>query len=57
MRTGRRNKTTFLRAEPGYLGEGSEMSSVFTTGRMTWYLLEIIKNEGGTTELWINNNF
>jgi hypothetical protein len=57
MRTGRRNKTTFLRAEPGYLGEVNEMSSVFTTGRMTWYLLEIIKNEGGTTELWRNNNF
>jgi hypothetical protein len=57
MRTGRRNKTTFLRAEPGYLGEVNEMRSVFTTGRMTWHPLEIIKNEGGTTELWRNNNF
>lgn len=42
---------------PGYLREVNEMSSVFTTGRMTWYPLEIIKNEGRTTELWINKNF
>lgn len=47
---------TFPRAEPGYLGEGNEMSSVFTTGRMTWYLLEINKIEERTTELWINKN-